>query len=110
MQISSSAYYDWLKRPGKLISAETLRLFRKMKELFEISRNSLGSREMMKKLREEGFQIGRHKTRKLMAKLGLKVTQRIAYKITTTRKHGDSVAEFVKPELQPNGTQRGLGG
>ena len=48
---------------------------------------------MMKKLREEGFQIGRHKTRKLMAKLGLKVTQRIAYKITTTRKHGDSVAD-----------------
>lgn len=48
---------------------------------------------MMKKLREGGFQIGRHKTRKLMAKLGLKVTQRIAYKITTTRKHGDSVAD-----------------
>ena len=28
-----------------------------------------------------------------MAKLGLKVTQRIAYKITTKRKHGDSVAD-----------------
>ena len=47
----------------------------------------------MKKLREEGFQLGRYKTRKLMAKLGLKVTQRIAYKITTKRKHGDSVAD-----------------
>ena len=42
---------------------------------------------------EEGFQLGRYKTRKLMAKLGLKVTQRIAYKITTKRKHGDSVAD-----------------
>ena len=50
---------------------------------------------MMKKLREEGFQLGRHKTRKLMAKLGLKVTQRIAYKITTKRKHGDSVADSL---------------
>jgi putative transposase len=47
--VDASAYYDWLKRPGKLISAETLLLFRKMKELFELSRNSLGSREMMKK-------------------------------------------------------------
>jgi len=93
MQVSSSAYYDWLKRPGKLISSETLRLFRKMKELFELSRSSLGSREMMKKLREEGFQVGRHKTQRLMAKLGLKVTQRIAYKVTTKRKHGDSVAD-----------------
>lgn len=93
MQVSSSAYYDWLKRPGRLISSETLRLFRKMKELFELSRSSLGSREMMKKLREEGFQVGRHKTQRLMAKLGLKVTQRIAYKVTTKRKHGDSVAD-----------------
>ena len=53
----------------------------------------MGSREMMKKLREEGIQIGRYKTRKLMAKLGLKVTQRIAYKVTTKRKYSDSVAD-----------------
>ncbi|EKO3587300.1 hypothetical protein P0F03_003285 [Vibrio metschnikovii] len=48
---------------------------------------------MMKELRKEGFQIGRHKTQRLMAKLGLKVTQRIAYKVKTKRKHGDSVAD-----------------
>ena len=53
----------------------------------------MGSREMMKKLRKEGFEIGRYRVRKLMAKLGLKVTQRIAYKITTKRKHSDAVAD-----------------
>jgi putative transposase len=37
-----------------------------------------------------------------MAILGLKVTQRIAYKITTTRKHGDSVADNL---LNQNSTQ-----
>ena len=31
-----------------------------MKALFRQSRDSLGSREMMKKLREEGFRIGRY--------------------------------------------------
>ncbi len=56
-----------------------------MKALFKQSRESLGSREMMKKLREEGFQIGRYKVRNLMKKLNLKVTQRIAYKVTTKR-------------------------
>lgn len=91
--MSKSAFYDWLKRPGKLISAEYLHLCRRMKVLFELSRNSLGSREMMKKLREEGFKIGRYKVRKLMAKLGLKVTQRVAYKVTTRRKDGDAVAD-----------------
>jgi putative transposase len=51
MRVSRSAYYTWKKRPGNLISAEALHLYHRMKVLFEQSRNSLGSREMMKKLR-----------------------------------------------------------
>ena len=93
MQVSKSAYYDWLNRPGKVISAGILHLHRRLKKLFEKSRNSLGSREMVKKLRKEGFEIGRYRVRKLMDKLGLKVTQRIAYKVTTKRKHSDAVAD-----------------
>lgn len=93
MGVGTTSYYDWLKRPGKVISEDTLRLYRSMKRLFKQSRNSLGSREMMKKLREEGFQIGRYRVRNLMRKLGLKVTQRIAYKVTTKRKASDAVAD-----------------
>ena len=58
MRVSTSAYYAWKKRPGQLITAETLHLHRRMKALFKQSRNSLGSREMMKKLREEGIERG----------------------------------------------------
>jgi len=93
MQVSTSAYYLWKERPGPLISADDLHLHRRMKALFKQSRNSLGSREMMKKLREEGFQIGRYKVRNLMKRLNLKVTQRIAYKVTTTRNYRDDVAD-----------------
>lgn len=93
MQVSTSAYYDWKKSPGEIISAETLALYRRMKELFAASRESLGSREMMKKLRKEGYQIGRYKVRKLMKKLKLIVQQRMAYKVTTKRKHTDAVAD-----------------
>jgi putative transposase len=93
MQVSTSAYYAWIKRPRELIGADVLHLHRRMKALFKQSRDSLGSREMMKKLREEGMPIGRHKVRSLMKKLGLKVTQRIAYKVTTKRKHSDEVAD-----------------
>ena len=63
MQVSTSAFYAWLKRPAYIISADELHLYRRMKQLFEQSRESLGSREMMKKLREEGFEIGRYRTR-----------------------------------------------
>jgi putative transposase len=104
MMVSTSAYYDWLSRPGKVIAADTLRLYRRIKKLFEDSRESLGSREMMKKLRKEGFEIGRYWVRKLMQKLGLKVTQRIAYKVTTNRKHGDAVADnLLNQNFNPTG-------
>lgn len=93
MNVSTSAYYAWIKRPAKLITEDELRLYRKTKELFRDSRESLGNREMTKKLREEGFNIGRYKVRSIMKKLGLKVTQRVAYKVTTKRKHSDAVAD-----------------
>ena len=53
----------------------------------------MGSRELLKKLRKEGFTLGRHKVRTLMEKLGLKVIQRQAYKVTTMRKHSHQVAD-----------------
>ncbi len=93
MGVSCSAYYSWVNRSEPMLDPEQLHLYRRMKALFKQSRSSLGSREMMKKLREEGFQIGRYRVRKLMGKLGLVVTQRIAYKVTTKRKASDAVAD-----------------
>jgi putative transposase len=93
MEVSSSAYYVWLKRPGELIGAQTFRLYRRAKILFKASRNSLGSGELAKALRKEGFEITRYRAIKLMERLKLVVTQRIAYKMTTKRRHSDAVAD-----------------
>ncbi len=93
MQVGKSAFYAWRARPPTLITAVDLHLYRRVKELFHASRDSLGSRELAKKLREEGFRISRDRTRKLMKKLNLVVRQRVAYKVTTKRKHGDQVAD-----------------
>ena len=93
MGVSRSCFYAWRKRPAKIISADELQLYRRAKALFESNRNSLKSRTLSKKLREEGFQIGRYRTRTIMRKLGLKVQQRVAYKVTTKRKHSDRVAD-----------------
>lgn len=93
MNVSVSGYYAWRKRPAKLISANELHLYRRAKELFKKSRQSLGSRELSKKLNQEGFRIGRYKTRNIMRQLKLVVKQRVAYKVTTKRKHSDAVAD-----------------
>lgn len=93
MQVGKTAFYAWKARPPTLITAVDLALYRRAKELFHASRDSLGSRELAKKLRKEGFKIGRDKARRLMKTLNLIVKQRIAYKVTTKRKDGDQVAE-----------------
>lgn len=91
--MSRSAYYAWLKRPAEVITSEQLHLYRQAKAIFKESRSSLGYRELRKRLCNEGFTISDYGTQKLMNKLGLVVTQRIAYKVTTRRKHSDAVAD-----------------
>ena len=68
-------------------------MYRRAKFIFEQSRSSLGYRELKKRLCKEGFKVSEYGVKKLMAKLGLIVTQRIAYKVTTKRKHSDVVAD-----------------
>jgi len=58
----------------------------------------------MKKLREEGFQVGRYKVLRLMKRLDLIVTQRLAYKVTTKRKHSDKVVpNLLNQNFNPAG-------
>ena len=93
MKVSRSAYYAWLKRPAKVITTEQLHLYRRAKAIFAQSRNSLGYRELRKRLYKEGFKVSEYGVQQLMTKLGLIVTQRVAYKVTTKRKHSDAVAD-----------------
>src|SRR5690606_6049676 len=60
---------------------------------FTESRKSLGSRQLMKHLRKEGFEIGRYRVRTLMKKLGLVVRRKRRFVITTDSRHGLPVAE-----------------
>lgn len=75
----------------------------RMKALFKTSRNSLGSRQMMKNLRKEGFTIGRYKTRGLMKKLGLEIKRKKHFVITTDSKHHQPIAEnLLNREFNPS--------
>ena len=110
MLVSRSAYYAWLKRPAKVISATTLNLYRRIRTLFKESRGSLGNREMVKKLRKEGFVVGRYKVRSIMKSLGLKAVQRQAYKVTTKRKtQRYGCRQLTQPKLQPCRSKSSVG-
>ncbi len=53
MNGNRSGYYACRNRPSKVISESELMLYRRTKALFKESRQSLGSRQLMKKLRKE---------------------------------------------------------
>jgi len=100
--LSRSGYYAWEKRPAQLITKDTLMLYREAKRLFKESRYSLGSRELMKALRKQGYFIGRYKTRTIMRKLGLVVRQRVAYKVTTKRdEHHLAAPNLINMDFNP---------
>ena len=100
--LSRSSWYHRSKRKAKVITQEEFRVHRRIKELFNGSRGSIGSRQLVKKLASEGITISRTKVRNIMKTHGLKVMQRTAYKVTSKRKHSDSVADnLVNMQFDP---------
>jgi putative transposase len=67
----------------------------RMKALFAESRESLGSRGMVRQLRKEGYMIGRFRVRRLMKRLGLAVKIKRKYRVTTQSQHDLPVAGNV---------------
>ncbi len=86
MRVSRSGFYDYLKRfeQGTVLDPGEERLKSQMRQIFKTSRASYGSRRMMKQLGDDGFTIGRYKTRRLMREQGLKAKAPRRYKVTPT--------------------------
>ncbi len=102
LELPRSSWYHQNKRKAKVFTQKELRLHRRVKELFNVSRGSLGSRQLVKKLAIEGIKATRTKVRKIMKIHSLKVIQRVAYKVTTKRKHSDLVADnLVNMDFNP---------
>ena len=107
MQVSTSAYYEWRARGAEVIDSQTWHLCHRMKTLFAESRDSAGSRRLVKLLRKEGFEIGRYRVRRLMKKLGLVVKRKKRFVLTTDSNHKEPVAEnLLNREFAPAARNR----
>lgn len=110
LKVKRSSYYHWRSRSTKIAGPEELDLRRRMKALFAQSRQSLGSRMMMNRLRSEGVEIGRYRVRKLMKSLGLVVKSKRKFQITTDSKHRLPVAPNVlNRNFSPSSRNRAWG-
>lgn len=93
MGVKKSSYYDWKSQGAKIIGVEEFKLHQRLKAIFKESRESAGSRRLVKRLQAEGYCIGRYRVRRLMKQLGLVVKTKRKYRVTTDSKHNHPVAD-----------------
>lgn len=94
MKVSRSGFYNYLDYlPSRAQPDPTQRaLEERMKTIFKESKDTYGTRRIVKELVSQGYQIGRYRVRTLMRKLGLKAKTPKRYKVTTDSKHAYPVA------------------
>ncbi len=97
MRVSRSGFYDYLHRytSGDDNRPADAALCARIKEIFNMSKASYGSRRIVKQLIAEGHQIGRYKVRRIMRQLGLKAKTPKRFKLTTDSRHSFAVAPNV---------------
>jgi transposase InsO family protein len=97
MRVSRSGFYDYLNRDSSKNNKGSgeAALISRIKEIFVEYKGSCGSRRMVKHLRDEGYEIGRYKVRRIMRQLGLIAKTPKRFKLTTDSKHSLPVAANV---------------
>lgn len=92
MDVSRSAFYDWLNRPRTKREEEDLILVGKIRALFFETNCTYGHRRIKKQLRKEGIKTSNTRVRRLMKENHLIPVQTRKFKATTNSKHSLPVA------------------
>jgi transposase InsO family protein len=93
MQVSTRAYYAWAKQPEAAVQAkETLAFDQRIRQIFEESKQTFGSRRIADALEKAGLRAGRYKVRKAMARLGLQVRYPKRFQVTTDSRHSEAIS------------------
>jgi len=87
LEISRSGYYEWVKERERRQQCQATYLLVKIKEAYEKSRRTYGSRRITVDLRAEGINIGKNKVAKIMHDNGIKAKTKRRYKLTTNSSH-----------------------
>ena len=94
LDISSSGYYAWLKRPLSKRKQDDERLWKKIKKHWDDSRKTYGRRRITKSLKNDGEVIGKNRVSKIMKNHGIQGVGKKKFKPqTTTSNHDLPVAQ-----------------
>jgi len=85
LEVSTSGYYAWRKRPASPRAQEDGVLLRRIRTIHEASRQSYGVPRVYRELREDGIEVGRDRVARLMRQAGLRGISRRRFVVTTRR-------------------------
>ena len=92
LEVSQSAYYDWLKHPESAHSQEDKQFGEQVKKIHEQSRGIYGARRIREEMIENGESISRARVSRLMKEQGLESKCKRKFKATTNSKHNRPIA------------------
>jgi putative transposase len=92
MGVSRGGYYKYLKTNHDNRMDPDFELIAKVHQIHSDTRGSYGSRRMSRRLRDDGYDVGRYRARSLMKKAHVSVKRRKKFKITTDSNHRLPVA------------------
>jgi putative transposase len=88
LEVSTSGYYAWLKRPPSKRSQEDEALIEKIRHYHRISDGTYGAPRILEDLQEEGVNVGQKRVARLMRAAGLQGVTRRKVTWTTIREPG----------------------
>ena len=92
LNVSRSAYYDWLHATPSKTATEDIMLMDKINVIFNEGRGSYGTRRIKQSLKNKGFRVSRRRIGRLLKKLKLCCKTKRKFKATTDSKHSLQVA------------------
>ena len=93
LEVTTSGYYAWVKRPLTIRQREEMRLELEIRAAHKRTRQTYGSERLQRDLADKGVVVGVHRIKRIRRKLDLRCRQKRRFKATTDSRHSLPVAE-----------------
>lgn len=110
LDVSQSGFFAWRDRPACQRQKQDMVQLAHIRTVFALSNSTYGSPRMHRDLTDEGHQIGRHRTARLMRENGLVARQKRRFKRTTDSEHAWPIApNLIAQDFSADGPDKKWG-
>jgi putative transposase len=104
LEVSTSGYYAWLKRPLSRRAQEDEALMGQIKKIHTRSKGTYGAPRIHAKLAQEGVHVGRKRVARLMQKAGIQgISRRRRHSTTQRQADARPAPDLVERDFSANG-------